>query len=218
MQVTGGRIWVEVASSNTIIIPWRLCMLVSGKGLQVWPEGTLPRVSWLTQREPHNLLQFSESVMSSFRFRAALKRLVLPLLALLIGVEAGAKPQLAEGMYRVDWNRKVRDLCIDAYTNDDLTARDWQAVLAHQGAICKLSDVRKGKAAASWTGICNQPGRGTVLTLIYKISIKLNSDGSFDFLTVLSGDQQATIPIHGERLKGTAARCTPESEYFRPWQ
>ena len=72
------------------------------------------------------------------RFHDTLKRLTLPLFALLVCTEAAAKPQLAEGMYRVDWNRKVRDLCIDAYTNEDLSARDWQAVLAHQGAICKI--------------------------------------------------------------------------------
>ena len=152
------------------------------------------------------------------RFHDTLKRLMLPLLAVLVCTEATAKPQLAEGMYRVDWNRKVRDLCIDAYTNEDLTARDWQAVLAHQGAICRLRDVREGKATASWTGSCNQPGRGTVLNLTYRITIKLNPDGSFDFLTLLSGDQQATIPIRGERLKGAAAKCAPDSEYFRPWQ
>ena len=58
------------------------------------------------------------------RFHDTLKRLMLPLLAVLVCTEATAKPQLDEGMYRVDWNRKVRDLCIDAYTNEDLTARD----------------------------------------------------------------------------------------------
>ena len=152
------------------------------------------------------------------QFHIALKRFSLPLLALLMWAEATAKPQLAEGMYRVDWNRKVRDLCVDAYSNEDLTARDWQAVLAHQGAICKLADVRQGKSTASWVGRCNQPGRGTVLNLNYKISIKVNADGSFDFLTILSGDQQASIPIRGERLKGAAASCGPDSEYFRPWQ
>ena len=151
-------------------------------------------------------------------FHVALKRLSIPLLALFICTEATAKPQLAEGMYRVDWNRKVRDLCVDAYTNEDLTARDWQAVQAVGGAICKLADVREGKSTASWIGTCNQPGRGTVLHLAYKINIEVNPDGSFDFLTVLSGDQQATIPIRGERLKGAAAKCAPDSEYFRPWQ
>ena len=151
-------------------------------------------------------------------FYIPFKRFLLPLYASLICTEAAAKPQLAEGMYRVDWNRKVRDLCIDAYTNEDLSARDWQAVQAVQGAICKLSDVREGKSTASWTGTCNKPGRGTVLNLTYKINIKVNPDGSFDVLTVLSGDQQVTIPIRGERLKGTAAQCAPDSEYFRPWQ
>jgi len=151
-------------------------------------------------------------------FQILLKRLTPALLALFIGSEAAAKPQLAEGMYRVDWNRKVRDLCIDAYTNEDLTARDWQGVVGVQGAICKLSDVREGKSTASWTGSCNQPGRGKVMSLTYKITLKVNPDNSFDFLTVLSGDQQATIPVRGERLKGAAARCAPDSEYFRPWQ
>ncbi len=151
-------------------------------------------------------------------FNIALKRLSIPVLALSLCTDATAKPQITEGMYRVDWNRKVRDLCIDAYTNEDLTARDWQAVQAVGGAICKLADVREGKSNASWTGRCNQPGRGTVLNLTYKITVKVNPDSSFDFLTVLSGDQQATIPIRGERLKGDAAKCAPNSEYFRPWQ
>ena len=152
------------------------------------------------------------------QFYVGLERLALPLFALIVGTEALAKPQLAEGMYRVDWNRKVRDLCIDAYTNEDLTARDWQAVQAVGGAICKLADVREGKSTASWTGSCNQPGRGTVMNLTYKITVKINPDNSFDFLTVLSGDQQASIPIRGERLKGVAAKCATGSEYFRPWQ
>lgn len=151
-------------------------------------------------------------------FHTPLKHLMLMACACLTCTEATAKPQLAEGMYRVDWNRKVRDLCVDAYTNEDLTARDWQAVQAVGGAICKLADVREGKSTASWTGNCNQPGRGTVMKLTYKINIKVNPDGSFDFLTVLSGDQQATIPVRGERLKGAAAHCAPDSEYFRPWQ
>ena len=151
-------------------------------------------------------------------FQVRFKRFLLPFFALLICAEAAAKPQLAEGMYRVDWNRKVRDLCIDAYTNEDLTARDWQAVLAHQGAICKLSDVREGKSTASWTGSCNAPGRGTVMNLIYKVALKVNPDGSFDFVTTLSGDQQASIPIRGEPLRGAAAQCAPDSPYFRPWQ
>ena len=146
------------------------------------------------------------SVYVLFRFRIMIKSFTVLLLALFVGADATAKPQINEGMYRVDWNRKVRDLCIDAYTNEDLTARDWQAVVAHQGAICKLADVREGKSTASWTGVCNQPGRGTVLSLTYKITIKVSPDGSFDFLTVLSGDQQATIPIRGERLKGSAAK------------
>ena len=151
-------------------------------------------------------------------FYVSFKRFLLPFFALFICTEATAKPQLAEGMYRVDWNRKVRDLCIDAYSNEDLTARDWQGVVAVQGAICKLSDVQEGKSTASWMGSCSQPGRGKVMSLTYKITLKVNPDASFDFLTVLSGDQQATIPIRGERLTGAAAKCAADSEYFRPWQ
>ena len=56
-----------------------------------------------------------------------LSKLRFPLLALVlaaISATATAAPKIAEGAYRVDWNRKVRDLCVDNYTNDDLTARD----------------------------------------------------------------------------------------------
>ena len=194
-------------------------MWVPRKGLQASPDQTRDAVRYLTRaaRRGYSPLQekYPELLM---HFPLVFKRLTLPLLALFIGAEATAKPQLAEGMYRVDWNRKVRDLCIDAYTNEDLTARDWQGVVAVQGTICKLSDVREGKSTASWTGACSQPGRGSVLNLTYKITIKVNPDESFDFLTVLSGDQQATIPIRGERLKGPAAKCAPDSEYLRPWQ
>jgi hypothetical protein len=144
--------------------------------------------------------------------------MILPFVGLLCCADAAAKPQLAEGMYRIDWNRKVRDLCVDAYTNEDLTARDWQGVLAAGGELCTLSDVREGKMSASWAGRCSRPGRGSVQNLNYRITLKVNADGSFDFLTILSGDQQATIPIRGEPLKGSAARCAPDAEYFRPWQ
>ena len=131
---------------------------------------------------------------------------------------AFAAPKIAEGAYRVDWNRKVRDLCVDNYTNDDLTARDWQGVLGALGSICTLSNVREGKTEASWTGKCSQPGVGRVLDVKYEVSVKVNVDGSFDILTVISGDQQARIPIRGERLKGAAATCSKEQPFFRPWQ
>ena len=129
-----------------------------------------------------------------------------------------AAPQIAEGAYRVDWNRKVRDMCVDVFTNEDLTARDWQGVMAAQGALCKLSDVREGRRESSWTGRCNQPGAGRVLSIQHRVTVKINADGSFDLLTVMTGDQQATIPIHGEPLKASGGKCTAEHEFLRLWQ
>ena len=131
--------------------------------------------------------------------------------------ETLAAPQIAEGAYRVDWNRKVRDMCVDVFTNEDLTARDWQGVLATQGALCKLSDVREGKREASWTGTCSMPGAGRVLNIQHRVTVKINVDGSFDLLTVMTGDQQATIPIHGERLKADGGKCSKEQEFLRLW-
>ena len=125
---------------------------------------------------------------------------------------------MAEGAYRVDWNRKVRDMCVDVFTNEDLTARDWQAVMATQGALCKLSDVREGKREARWTGVCSMPGAGRVLNIQHRVTVKINADGSFDLLTVMTGDQQATIPIRGERLKAASGKCTQEHEFLRLWK
>lgn len=79
-----------------------------------------------------------------------LKYLLCPLTLVLVASDTLAAPAIVEGAYRVDWNRKVRDMCVDVFTNEDLTARDWQGVMATQGAICKLSDVRDGKREASW--------------------------------------------------------------------
>lgn len=149
------------------------------------------------------------------------RALSIAAIALLVTVEAFATPTIKEGAYRVDWNRKVRDLCVDVFTNEDLAARDWQAVMALDGAICKLSAVREGKRESSWIGKCNVPGRGTVLNIEHKVSVKVHADGSFDLLTVMSGDQQATIPVHGNPLitdTGKAAKCTKEQDFFRPWR
>ncbi len=135
--------------------------------------------------------------------------------------QALAALQIAEGAYRVDWNRKVRDLCVDVFTNEDLTARDWQAVMATQGALCKLSDVREGKREASWTGKCSMPGAGRVLNIQHRVTVKVKADGSFDLLTVMTGDQQALIPIRGVPLKagnGASAACAQDHEFFRPWR
>jgi hypothetical protein len=144
---------------------------------------------------------------------------VLALAALTCASKASvAAPQIAEGAYRVDWNRKVRDMCVDVFTNEDLTARDWQAVMATQGVLCKLAEVREGKREASWIGRCNQPGAGRVLNIEHRVTVKVNADGSFDLLTVMSGDQQATIPIRGERLKANGGKCSQEHQFLRLWQ
>ena len=150
--------------------------------------------------------------------RHSVRRYAIALLALLVAGEAFAAPQIAEGAYRVDWNRKVRDLCVDVFTNEDLTARDWQGVMATQGALCKLSDVREGKRESNWTGKCSMPGAGRVLSIQHRVTVKINADGSFDLLTVMTGDQQATIPIHGERLKALGGKCSKEHEFLRLWQ
>jgi hypothetical protein len=147
-----------------------------------------------------------------------LKNIYLSIFAVAFcATNAHAAPQIAEGAYRVDWNRKVRDMCVDVFTNEDLTARDWQAVMATQGALCKLSAVREGKREASWTGACNMPGAGRVLNIQHRVTVKTNADGSFDLLTVMTGDQQATIPIRGERLAANGGKCSKEHEFLRLW-
>ena len=157
-------------------------------------------------------LLFQEITMT----RAA--ALVLTLLTSSFVAEAAlAAPQISEGAYRVDWNRKVRDMCVDVFTNEDLTARDWQGVMAAQGALCKLSEVREGKREASWTGACSMPGAGRVLSIKHRVTVKIHADGSFDLLTVMTGDQQATIPIRGERLKADGGKCNKEHEFLRLW-
>ncbi|MGL5003353.1 MAG: hypothetical protein ACRDAM_10485 [Casimicrobium sp.] len=148
--------------------------------------------------------------------------LVASLLCICIaGSPAQAKPTLAEGMYRVDWNRKVRDLCVDFYTAEDLSARDWQGVLAAQGPICTLRDIKETKTEASWIGRCNQPLMGRVIDVEHRVRIKTEKDGSFEIVTVMSGGQQATIPIRGIPIrdeKGKIAKCGEKTEFFRPWQ
>jgi hypothetical protein len=131
-----------------------------------------------------------------------------------------AKPTLPEGMYRVDWNRHVSDLCVDFFTNEDFSAKDWQGVLGAQGPICSLRDVREGKTEASWVGQCNQPWVGRVIEVEHRVRVKVNKDGSFDIQTMLSGGLQATIPIRGVPIKGAEGRilkCEAGAKMFRPW-
>ena len=132
--------------------------------------------------------------------------------------QASAAPTIPEGSYRVDWNNKVRDLCVDYFTNEDLNARDWQAVMAAQGALCKVQDVRVTKNESSWTGRCNQPGAGRVLHINHRVTVKIHPNGSFDLLTVMTGDQQAVIPIRGDRLKDLDGQCMKFHELLRLWQ
>lgn len=132
-----------------------------------------------------------------------------------------AKPTLKEGAYRVDWNRKVRDLCVDFFTNEDLTAKDWQGVLGAQGVICKLSNVKSNKTRGQWVGACHQPLRGTIVNFTHRVSVEVKKDASFDILTVISGDLQATIPIRGEPIRavdGSIKKCEKDHAPFRPWQ
>lgn len=152
-----------------------------------------------------------------------MRQVLLPLLFLAVPMgcvtSALAAPKLKEGAYRVDWNRKVADLCVDTYTNDDLTARDWQGVMAAQGIICRLSDVRETASGASWTGRCSQPGVGRVLDVTYRVTLRVEKNREqFEFLTVISGDQQARIPLQGQRLASATADCPKEMPYLRPWQ
>lgn len=134
---------------------------------------------------------------------------------------APAQPTLPEGVYRVDWNGKVRDLCVDHFTNEDLTARDWQGVLAAQGVLCTLSGVRSTRREARWRGQCEMPLMGRVARFRHEVSVRTAPDGRFDILTVISGDLSATIPIRGEALRSPDGRirpCTREHDPFRPWQ
>lgn len=131
-----------------------------------------------------------------------------------------SKPSLPEGMYRVDWNRHVSELCVDHFTNEDFGAKDWQGVLAAQGPICSLHDVRETKTELSWLGKCNQPWVGRVIEVEHRIKAKMHRDGSFDISTELSGGLQASIPIRGTPIKGANGKpkpCEPGAKMFRPW-
>lgn len=56
--------------------------------------------------------------------RAAALPLLLTLAAsVLFARVAASAPQIADGAYRVDWNCKVRDPCVDVFTDEDLTDR-----------------------------------------------------------------------------------------------
>ncbi len=114
----------------------------------------------------------------------------------------------------------MRELCVDFFTNDDMSARDWQGVLAAQGPLCSLHDVRESKKQASWVGKCNQPWVGRVIEVEHRITVKLNADESFEILTLLSGGLQATIPIRGVPVKASDGRikqCSQGDKPFRPW-
>lgn len=152
-----------------------------------------------------------------------MRQILLPVLLFALSMccatATSASPKLKEGAYRVDWNRKVVDLCVDTYTNDDLSARDWQGVMAAQGIICRLSEVRETASGASWTGRCSQPGVGRVLDVTYRVTLRVEKNRErFEFLTVISGDQQANIPLRGQRLASATAGCPKDMPFLRPWQ
>ena len=137
-------------------------------------------------------------------------------LALTVAVHAA--PQIAPGAYRIDVNGSVRTLCADEIANAELSARGWRERLAEQGVRCDLSDVKTRGTDASWRGRCSAPGMGKVLQTQHQVSVRVNTDKSFDLLTVLTGDLQARIPVRGERLTVNGGRCTSEHDTFRPWK
>lgn len=75
--------------------------------------------------------------------------------------------------------------------------------------------MRAGKRESRWLGRCNMPGAGRALYIQHRVTVKINADGSFDLLTVMTGDQQATIPIHGVRLTALGGKCSGEHEFLR---
>jgi len=143
----------------------------------------------------------------------------LAALALLVTAAAAhAAPQLTPGAYRIDVNGKVRELCVDEIANREISPRGWQSRLADQGVRCSLHDVKSSKIAASWNGQCSAPGMGKVFNTRYQVSVKISPDTSFELQTLLSGDLQAKIPVHGVRLTEGSGACTSQHDTFRPWQ
>jgi hypothetical protein len=133
----------------------------------------------------------------------------------------GATLKIKPGAYRVDINGKVRDVCVDEIANAELSAKAWQTRLSEQGVRCVLSNVRGSGMQASWAGTCSAPGMGKVFETRHDVILKINADGSFDLLTLLSGDLQARIPVHGvpiSTLNEGNGSCTSQHDTFRPWQ
>lgn len=138
---------------------------------------------------------------------------------------AVASPLPSAGAYRIDLNGKVRDLCVDEIGLGELSAKGWQSRLADQGVRCTLHDQKRGRQSASWTGRCSAPGMGKVFNTEHRVSVQINADGSFELLTLLSGDLQARIPVRGEPKavspagqKPRPADCDSQLDTFRPWQ
>jgi hypothetical protein len=134
---------------------------------------------------------------------------------------AVAPSPIVPGAYRVDLNGKVRDLCVDEIGIAELNAKGWKERLAEQGVRCSLSNVRSPRnmpSLSSWTGTCSAPGMGKIFNTRHDVSVKINDDGSFDVVTLISGDLQARIPVHGERLRQGDGTCNSQHHTFRPWQ
>jgi hypothetical protein len=131
---------------------------------------------------------------------------------------AARQSRIAPGAYRIDVNGKVRELCVDEIGLKELNANGWKARLSEQGVRCALSNIRGKGAISSWTGTCAAPGMGKIFETRHDVSVKISDDGSFDVLTLLSGDLQARIPVRGERLSTGATGCSSHHDTFRPWQ
>jgi hypothetical protein len=131
---------------------------------------------------------------------------------------AARQSRIAPGAYRIDVNGKVRELCVDEIGLKELNAYGWKARLGEQGVRCALSNMQSRGAISSWTGTCSAPGMGKIFETRHDVSVKISGDGSFDVLTLLSGDLQARIPVRGERLSTGANGCNSHHDTFRPWQ
>ena len=160
------------------------------------------------------LMHSTLAKMKSMKFS-----IFLPLLALACASHAATA--ITPGAYRIDVNGKIRELCVDQISNDELSAKGWQQRLSEQGVRCTLQNAKQGVVAAAvtkgWSASCTAPGMGKVYNTTYRVSLKVNADQSFEITTLLSGDLQAKILIVGQRLLVGGGACTSQHETFRPW-
>jgi hypothetical protein len=122
------------------------------------------------------------------------------------------------GAFRVDLNGKVRDLCLNEISLPELSAKGWKERLSEQGVRCELSNLRRDKNLASWTGMCSSPGMGKVFQTRHDVALKVIDENNFEILTLMSGDLQARIPIRATRLNDAKSHCDSHHDTFRAWQ